>query len=115
PGRYLTLGQVPPIEGLVVEGEPRPNVPLAWDTNHPVNRVVSYDRLYVSKWHPLQRPEDDAIIVEGSEGPLVVEASRPGLHAIVVPFNTVLNGWFQDTRHVIFLQNVLDYLGHLGQ
>src|SRR5436190_8869853 len=54
PGRYLTFGPTPPVEGLNEFGEGKQQVILAAKDDHPALRFVNHDNVFISKFHLLQ-------------------------------------------------------------
>ncbi len=116
PGRYLMFGSLPPFEGYVrSSGETKMiNTPIAWEEIHPINRDVNYNSLIVNHI-PVSFPESATRIVEGANGPMVVEVSKSGVQAIALPFSVLGSNWPWDVNLVLFLQNAIDYLGHIGQ
>ena len=115
PGRYLTLGIAPPLEGFAADGEARPNEPVTWDEEHPINDSVTYFTLQVAPTPPLAIPAEAKVLVEGNAGPLLVETSRRDVAAVSMAFRPVASNWPFDVNLVKFMQNALDYLGHYGE
>ncbi len=116
PGRYLTFGALPPMEGLTAGPEVPGDAPLAAsDPNHPVNRYVNYDQLVIGKHLTMKLPERGRVLVQGVSGPLVAEISQPQMHAVVLPFNVLESNWIFSPSFVIFMTNAVDYLGRIGE
>ncbi len=114
PGRYLCLGSLPPSSGFSHEGTDRKvNFPATWDNNHPLNHDVNFSQLTTSNV-PMRIPDSATALVEGVNGPMVAEISANGVNAIVTPFQVVQSNWPWDPNFVLFMQNAVDYLGHLG-
>ncbi len=114
PGRYLTFGVAPPLPGFSKGEEKSNNTALSWKEDHPINANMNYHSLFVSPTGLLEVPREASVLVEGSEGPMVVEAFQRGVSAIVVQFRPVASNWPFDVNLVKFMQNTLDYLGRLG-
>lgn len=114
PGRYLSFGKLPAIEGFGRVGEERKwNLAVTWDGAHPVNHNVNYSQLN-ARYVPIKVPEFAKALVEGDSGPIITEINTAGINAIVVPFTARESNWPWDINFVFFLQNAVDYLGHLG-
>ena len=114
PGRYLTFGKLPPIEGYGRIGTDRKwNLAVTWDSNHPVNHDVNYSQLN-ALYLPTKSPDNAKSLVDGDKSPIITEISENGVHAIIIPFTLRESNWPWDVNFVFFLQNAVDYLGHLG-
>ncbi len=114
PGRYLTFGILPPLPGFSRGESKTNNTALAWKEDHPVNLNMNYHSLFMSPTWPLEVPREASVLVEGSNGPIVVEAFQRGVSVIAVQFRPVASNWPFDVNLVKFMQNALDYLGRLG-
>ncbi|MFG0331140.1 MAG: BatA and WFA domain-containing protein [Phycisphaerales bacterium] len=115
PGRYLTIGALPPIDGLGMTEVEAANVVLAADDRHPVNQYVSYDTLLVDRHPQMSVPDAGTVLVEGANGPMMAEINTGGAHAIIVPFPVLKTNWAWDVNFVPLMQNLVDYLGHSGE
>ncbi len=115
PGRYLTFGKLPPIEGYGRAGTERIwHYPIAWDSAHPINYNVNYASLS-AHYLPAKIPAGARPIVEGADDETIIsEISEGGVHAVVVPFTPRESNLPWDIMVVLFIQNAVDYLGHLG-
>lgn len=114
PGRYLTFGIAPPLPGFSKGDTNVNNAPLAWKEDHPINLHMNYHSLFMSPTETLDAPREATVLVEGSTGPIVVEAFQRGVSVIAVQFRPVASNWPFDVNLVKFMQNALDYLGRLG-
>ncbi|MCC6908879.1 MAG: BatA and WFA domain-containing protein [Phycisphaerales bacterium] len=114
PGRYLTFGIAPPLPGFSKGESKSNNTALSWKEDHPINANMNYHTLFVSPTEPLDVPREASVLVEGSDGPMVVEAFQRGVSVIAVQFRPVASNWPFDVNLVKFMQNTLDYLGRLG-
>lgn len=118
PGRYFILGPLPASLATVsrVEGEVRANVPVAWEAQHPVNRYVDYfSDILMYDYLPVTASDRATVLVEGSEGPLLIETTEPGSHIILAPFDLERSTLRLSHYLVILTQNVVQYLGSLGE
>ena len=114
PGRYLSFGRAPPVEGLNESGEADVQIVLSTRDDHPVLRFVGLDDLFILKCRLIQPADDVTVLVEGSRGPLVVAVSRGPMQIIHVAFDLVDSNWPLLRSWVTFLFNAVDYLGHVG-
>lgn len=115
PGRYLTFGLAPPLPGFSLGEERGNNVALSWKEDHPINQFMNYHTLFMSPTAPLIVPREAGVLVEGSAGPIVVEAVQRGVSVVAVQFRPVASNWPFDVNLIKFIQNALDYLGRLGE
>jgi hypothetical protein len=115
PGRYLSFGPTPPVEGLHEFGKGEPQGVLTWKAEHPSLQYVTMDDVVVTRSHLLQPARDVETLVEGSKGPLVVAVSRGGLRVIHVAFDPLDSTWPLMRGFVTFVVNAVDHLGHLGE
>ena len=114
PGRYLTFGIAPPLPGFSKGDTKVNNAPLAWKEDHPINLHMNYHSLFMSPTEALVVPREATVLVEGSAGPIAVEAFQRGVSVIALQFRPVASNWPFDVNLVKFMQNALDYLGRLG-
>jgi hypothetical protein len=114
-GRYLTLGAVPPMEGLNPFGRGEAQLILDTKDEHPAFRFVNLDRLYISRYHKLRPADDVEVLAEGSGGPAIVSVSRGTIRVICVTFNPLDSNWPFLRSFVTFLVNAVEYLGHAGE
>lgn len=114
PGRYLTFGIAPPMPGFAKGEAKANNAALAWKEDHPINLHMNYFTLFMSPAEPLEVPREASLLVEGSSGPIVVEALQRGVSVVAVQFRPVASNWPFDINLVKFMQNALNYLGRLG-
>ncbi|MCZ6810634.1 MAG: BatA and WFA domain-containing protein [Planctomycetota bacterium] len=115
PGRYLTLGSTPPLEGLNEFGRGEGQLILDVTDNHPVFRFVNLEQLYISRFHLLQPADDVQVLAEGSRGPAIVAVSRGQMQAICVTFDPLDSNWPFLRSFVTFIVNAVEYLGHAGE
>lgn len=115
PGRYLTFGVTPPVEGLNEFGDGKQQVVLDTNAEHPALRFVSLDNLYIAKFKLLQPARDVQVLAEGSGGPAIVGVSRGPLQLIHVTFDPLDSNWPFQRSFVTFIFNAIEYLGHAGE
>lgn len=114
-GRYLIFGGTISLEGFGYTDQNKPEKVLDWDTKHPINRWINYDPLYIASYDPISIPPEARVIVEGTQGPLVVEYIKGGVEAIIVAFTHNKSNWFSDENFIKFMQNTVQYLGNSGE
>ena len=114
PGRYLTFGPTPPLEGLNEFGSDESQVVINAREDHPALRFVQLDRLYVADSWLLQPDEAVDTLVEGNRGPLMIEASNGQVHLLHLSFDPLESNWPYQRSFVTFMFNAIDYLGHLN-
>jgi hypothetical protein len=115
PARYLTFGATPPLEGLNEYGEGDAQIILTARDDHPVLRIVPYDRLFISKFKLLQPSQEIQVLMEGTRGPAMVAISRGPMQVIHCTFDIMDTNWPIERSFVNFMVNALDYLGHSGE
>lgn len=115
PGRYLSFGETPPLEGLNEYGEGGFQVILASNQEHPVLRNVSLDELRITKMHLLQPSSDVQVLAEAINGPAIVSISRGSMHLIHVAFDPLDSTWPFQRSFINFIYNAVEHLGHIGE
>lgn len=115
PGRYLTFGATPPIEGLNEFGTGGSQLILSTRVEHPVLQNVTLDDLRISEMALLQPRDDVQILVEATGGPAAVAVSRGSLHLIHVTFDPLSSSWPFKRSFINFIYNALEHLGHIGE
>ncbi|MFT5423308.1 MAG: hypothetical protein ACI89L_001085 [Phycisphaerales bacterium] len=113
PGRYLVLGAVPPPPfGVVDLGETGPESFVTWSRTHPVLRDVSLDPVRVIKGRAVEIPDGSGatVMAELVGGPGMLELSRGGARAVVVPWDVGQSNWPFNVGFVVFLASAVDYL-----
>jgi len=114
PGRYLTFGPTPPVDGLSDFGEGEQQLVLSGKDDHPVLRYVTHDRLFIQKFRLVQPGNDVITLLEGSRSPVAVMLSRGPMQLIHCPFDPLESNWPFHRGFVTFLFNSVDFLGHAG-
>lgn len=116
PGRYLSFGRTPPVEGLTEFGTPANGVIVRRSSeDHPILRYVNLDELYVSSMHKVTTGPGVTTLVESGDGALVVALDRGPIQLIHVTFDPLDSNWPYLRSFVNFVPNAVEYLGGLGE
>jgi len=116
PGRYLSFGATPNIEGLNSYGDGRDQVVLDSKDEHPTLRYVTLDYLFISKLNLLQPDDEVQVLAQGlSNVPIIIEISRGPMHIVHTTFDPLDSNWPFKRSFVTFIFNAIDYLGHSGE
>jgi hypothetical protein len=115
PGRYITFGPTPPVEGFTEFGESEQQVILAAKDDHPALRYVTHDNLFIFKFKLIQPGPEVQVLMEGSRAPAMLAIARGAMQIIHCPFDPLESNWPLQRSFVTFLLNAVDYLGHSGQ
>lgn len=115
PGRYLTLGATPPVDGLNEFGDAEGMLILDVQQEHPVMRYVSMDNVVARNVHLLSPADDVQVLAEGSNGPAVLMINRGPMKLIHVPFNPLDSTWPWQRSFVTFIVNAVEELGQTGE
>lgn len=115
PGRYLSFGTAPPIDGLRNFGEPASGVIVrrTRDT-HPVFRMVNLDDLFIGRLAKVIPGSGVSVLAESGDGPLILEVERGPIHLVHVAFDPLDSNWPYLRSFVNFTANTVDYLGTVG-
>lgn len=115
PGRYLSFGRTPPIEGLTEFGDPAEGIVVRRSAeDHPVLRYVNLDELFVSSMRKLTTGTGVESLVESGDGPMVVSVDRGPIQIIHATFDPLDSNWPYLRSFVNFVPNAIEYLGGLG-
>lgn len=115
PGRYLSFGETPEVEGLTEFGESERGVLVRRSRDeHPVLRFVNLDELFVGRMSKLTTAPGVRTLVDSGDGPLVVELDRGPLHLIHATFDPLDSNWPYLRSFVNFVPNAIEYLGTSG-
>ena len=114
PGSYLSLGAVPPVEGLQVFGAHEGVYPRVARDEHPLFRSASLDELFVSKMIAVQAARNFEVLAESAEGPMVLTFDRTDLHLVIVTFDPLDSNWPFKRSFVNFIANAVEHLGRAG-
>ncbi|MSR18197.1 MAG: VWA domain-containing protein [Phycisphaerales bacterium] len=114
PGRYLSLGPPPPLEGLNPYGETVGARLRGSNDEHPLLRFARMDDVAVGKLHSLAPSGQFEVVAESGSGPLVVALSKGSTRAVIVPFDPLDSNWPFLRGFVNFMANAIDWLGASG-
>lgn len=115
PGRYLSFGATPPLEGLNDFGEGTGQLVLDVDEQSPLFRFVNLEQLFIAKFRLLQPAAEVRVLAEGSTAPVVVSVDRGATRAVCVTFDPLDSNWPFQRGFVTFVVNAVDWLGHAGE
>ncbi len=115
PARYLTIGAIPPLEGLNEYGRGEAQLVLDLKDEHPLFRFVNLEQLFIQRFNLIQPADDVVVLAEGSGGPVIVSVARGPMQAICVTFDPLDSNWPFQRGFVTFLVNAIEYLGHAGE
>ena len=112
PGRYLSFGPTPPIEGLEEFGEPgKGGVVSRSKDDHPVLRYVNLDGLYVFNYRKISPGSAAQPLVETNLSPLILEIDRGPIQMIHLAFDPLDSNWPPERSWANFVPNAIEYLG----
>ena len=115
PGRYLSFGRTPEVDGLTEFGQSERGVLVRRTRDeHPVLRFVNLDELFVGEMRKFVPGPGVQTLVDSGEGPLVVEVDRGPLHLVHVAFDPLDSNWPYLRSFVNFVPNAIEYLGTSG-
>jgi hypothetical protein len=114
PGRYLTFGPTPPLDGLNEYGRDTGGFVLSMQDEHPIFRTIGLDDLFISEQRLLQPADDVEVLAEAGKGPIIIAISRGPMQVIHVAFDPMESSWWLLQSWVKFIYNAVDYLGNLG-
>ncbi len=115
PGRYLSFGATPPVEGITDYGAGEGQLILDAAEDHPAFRFVNLERLYISRFRLIQPGDDVQVLAEGSGGPAILAVSRGPMRVIHVTFDPLDSNWPFLRGFVTFVVNAVEYLGRAGE
>lgn len=115
PGRYLSFGPPPPIDGLEPFGEPERGALVRRTRDaHPVLRMVNLDDLFVGALEKIVLGAGVSVLVDSGDGPMIVEIDRGPVHLLHVAFDPLDSNWPYLRSFVNFTANAIEYLGNSG-
>jgi Ca-activated chloride channel family protein len=115
PGRYLSFGAPPGVEGLRSFGDPVEGALVRRSRDdHPVLRFVNLDQLYVSRLKKVTTGSGSSVLVDTGEGPMIVEVDRGPISVVHVAFDPLDSNWPYLRSFVNFISNSIEYLGTRG-
>ncbi len=115
PGRYLSFGATPPVEGLNEYGQGGTQLILTTRHEHPVMQNVMLDDLRIAEMTLLQPGDDVQVLVEATGGPAMIAVSRGSFHLIHVTFDPLASSWPFKRSFINFIYNAIEHLGHIGE
>lgn len=82
---------------------------------HPVFRAVNAADLFVAKAQAISPPRDVDVLMEGTEGPLMLALDKGGIRVLHVAFDPLESNWPFARSFVNFVPNALEWLGSSGE
>ena len=113
PGRFLSFGGVP-LPELAPYAEHQGVYFRTARQEHPVFRAVNANDLWVAKAQAISPPRDVDVLMEGTQGPLMIAVDRGGTRVLHVAFNPAASNWPIARSFVNFVPNALEWLGASG-
>ncbi len=114
-GRYLVFRAPPLAAGIVAYGEKQNASVRSLRDEHPLLQYVNLDGLFVASMTAVAPGGDADVIVEASEGPLVVTVNRGPLTLVYVSFDPMESNWPLQRGFVNFCSNAIAWLAAGGQ
>ncbi len=115
PGRYLSFGMAPGIQGITTFGEPVDGALVRRTRDdHPLLRFVNLDQLYVASLNKVTAGVGTSVLVDSGDGPMIVELDRGSISVIHVAFDPLDSNWPYLRSFVNFMSNAIEYLGSRG-
>lgn len=112
PGRYLIFGAIPDMAGLTSTGAREgPMEAIDWSREHPMFRYAALNNLVIAKDSAIEASADLRVLARSDVGPIVVEATDRGAHAIVTSFVPGASNWPFDPGFVVALASAVRALG----
>ncbi len=112
-GRFLSFGGVP-LPELTPYAEHQGVYFRTARQEHPVFRAVNANDLWVAKAQAISPPRDVDVLMEGTEGPLMIAVDRGGTRVLHIAFNPAASNWPIARSFVNFVPNALEWLGSSG-
>ena len=113
-GRYLMFGAAPVGTSIVPFGTKEQVVPRSIRSEHPLMQYVNLDDLFVASMTAVAPGSDSDVVVEASEGPMVLTLSRGPLTMVYVSFDPLETEWPFQRSFVNFTANALAWLAAGG-
>ena len=114
PGRYLSFGAAPPVDGLTAFGTQQNGYARIVRDEHPLFRSASLDELFVGSFTAVQPDKRFVVQADSAAGPLVLTLDRSDLHLVFVAFDPLDSNWPFQRSFVNFVANAVEYLGRAG-
>ncbi|MDA1007537.1 MAG: VWA domain-containing protein [Planctomycetota bacterium] len=108
--RYLVFGGGEGISGVEAYGEKSDAFAVGSRPDHPLMRFVSLDELFVHSHQAVAATERGEVIVDGSEGPLVLTITAPGTQVVLVTFDPLDSNWPFQRGFLNFVANSVQWL-----
>lgn len=113
-GRYLVFRAPPVAAGISPYGMKENASVRSLRDEHPLLQYVNLDELFVSSMTAVAPGGDADVIVEASEGPLVVTVNRGPLTLVYVTFDPMESNWPFQRGFVNFCSNAIAWLAAGG-
>lgn len=109
-GRYLWFGDPTGLPGVDAFGRKEAAVAVGARTDHALLRYVNLDELVVRTHSAVVPTARGEVIIDGSEGPLVLTLSGTRIQAVVVPFDPLDSNWPFQRGFLNFTSNAIHWL-----
>lgn len=83
---------------------------LDWQRDHPMLREIPLRKIYAAEAMQLVVPLADEVLIDGTDGPLVVLAHAGRSTHVVVAFDALQSNWPLQIGFPMFLQRAMQYL-----
>jgi len=113
-GRYLIFGSAPTGTSIIPFGTKEQVVPRSIRSEHPLMQYVNLDDLFVASMAAVAPGSDSDVVVEASEGPMILTLSRGPLTLVYVSFDPIDTEWPFQRSFVNFTANALAWLAAGG-
>ncbi|MSR70085.1 MAG: VWA domain-containing protein [Phycisphaerales bacterium] len=113
-GRYLIFRAPPVAAGVAAYGEKSNASVRSLRDEHPLLQYVNLDDLFVSSMTAVAPGGDADVIVEASDGPLVLTVNRGALTLVYVTFDPMDSNWPFQRGFVNFCSNAIAWLAAGG-
>lgn len=113
-GRYLMFGAAPTGTSIVPFGTKQQVLPRSIRSEHPLLQYVNLDDLFVASMTAVAPGSDSDVVVEASEGPMILTLSRGPLTLVYVSFDPLDSDWPFQRSFVNFTANALAWLAAGG-
>ncbi len=113
-GRYLVFHAPPASAGIAAYGEKNNASVRSLRDEHPLLQYVNLDELFVSTMTAVAPGGDADVIVEASEGPLILTVNRGALTLVYVTFDPMESNWPFQRGFVNFCSNAIAWLAAGG-
>ncbi len=83
---------------------------LDWKRDHPILRGLQLGKVYIGESYKLRVPLEDEVLIEGTQGPLVVLERQEHLNYLVIAFDVQQSNWPLKPSFPHFMYSMLQYL-----